>query len=163
MINYIKKQQHKLSCGPVAIMNALKWLGESVSYKKDLKLFEQIGYTIKHGWWRHELRRGLNYFNIKHKLYKQPTLQDMKNILKRGNSIILAYDWFAENSDGGHYIFMDSYNGKYFQAYNVSKKGKEKGKINDMYMKQTFYMSRLDRKNNKKGRKCAEVWEIYSN
>lgn len=159
-MRYITQQQHDKSCGPIAIMNALKWLGESVSYRKDLELFKQIGYTINSGWYRHELRRGLNYFNIKHKLHKAPTLTAMKQILKKGNSIIMEHDWVLEDTTGGHYIFIDGYEDSFFKAYNTLTLKSESGKISDIYVKQAFYMSKLISKNYTVGRKSVDIWEI---
>ena len=41
MIRYIK-QRDKYSCGPVAIMNVLKWAGAEFSYQGKIKLFQQL-------------------------------------------------------------------------------------------------------------------------
>jgi hypothetical protein len=156
---YIKQQQHSTSCGPVAVLNALKWLGYSAPYRENIDTFKSLGWNPEVGSYSGDMNKYLKHFDIKYKLHKKPTVAKMKKILKNGNAIIFAYDRVTEYTAAGHVIFIDFHSIGYFNAYNYIGSD-EIGMFNDLYAQQAIYISHQIRKNAKKGRKGAYVWEI---
>lgn len=159
MKRFITEQQHVKSCGPVAIMNARKWLGESVVYREEINKFKKLGWNPDGGVYQRDIHRMLKHFGIKYKLHKKPTVELMKKILKRDNAMVFCYDWISPADTGGHVIFIDFHAIGHFNAYNYQS-GFETGMVCEEFIKQAIYSSRMLRKNNRKGRKAAQVWEI---
>ena len=162
MKRYITEQQHQTSCGPVSVMNALKWLGYSASYRENIQDFKEFGWSNASGMWPHQMHKALKSYGIKYKLHKKPTLALMKKIVNSGNALIFEYDWVDYTETGGHFIFIDYYNSigrGFFNAYNY-KQGFETGMLGQIYVAACLTASKMVRKNAKKGRKCAYVWEI---
>ena len=162
MKRYITEQQHDKSCGATSVANALKWLGYSASYRYIVKDLERAGFTPKKGMWPKDMHQTLKAYGIKYKLHKKPTLALMKKIVKNKNAMLFEYDWASYSETGGHFIFIDYYNSigrGFFNAYNY-KEGFETGMLSQIYVGQCLTASKLVRKNAKKGRKCAYVWEI---
>lgn len=161
MKRFITEQQHPKSCGATAIANVLKWLGYSASYRETMKDLERAGFEPQKGKWQHEMNAMLKAYDIKYKLHKKSTVANMKKIVGNGNALIFAYDWVTEDNTGGHFIFIDFNSMGYFNAYNY-RKGFETGMVSELYIQQAILISKHYRKNAKKGRKGAYVWEIIS-
>jgi len=120
MPRYIEKQPHKASCGPVAVINALKWLGKPATYRTHLKKCKKLGYpTNPAGTSRRLLSRFLRYFKIKYKRVTRPTLNDITKELDKGNAIILLYRTYSESGSWGHYTFINGYNDWGFKSKNA--------------------------------------------
>ena len=151
----IRKQQHNTSCGATAVINALKWLGYSNTYKATIKDLASKGYEPTKGKRAKEISDMLNAFSIRFKLHKKPTVSSMKKIIKSGNSMVFVYDKVTELHTGGHCIFIDYHAFGFFNAYNYSALGNEIGMLNEDYIKQAIYISRI-----KGYRDGAWVWEI---
>lgn len=150
-----------MSCGATAIVNTLKWLGYANTYKTTFKDLERNGYNPTEGKHAMEISSMLEAFGIKFKLHKRPTVASMRNIVKSGNSIIFAYDRVCELGTNGHCIFIDFNALGFFNAYNYSAKDYEIGMLNEDYIKQAIYISRINGRNNKNGyRDGAWAWEI---
>lgn len=157
----IRKQQHSTSCGATAVINTLKWLGYANTYKSTIKDLANKGYEPTKAKSAKEISDMLNAFGIKFKLHKRPTVSSMKKVIKNGNSILFAYDNVTELGTGGHCIFIDYHAFGFFNAYNYSASGNEMGMLNEDYIKQAIYISRINRKGSFKGhRDGAWVWEI---
>jgi len=158
MARFITEQQHASSCGPVAIINALKWLGYSVSYREELPTFTKLGYDD--GTNCYDLRRMLNAYQIKYKLYKQSSIKKLEQILNRGNTAIVCYDWVGPEDRGGHYIFIDSDLKHSFGAYNYQI-GIETGALRKDTLDAYFYTTKKRFRNAKTSSKWKPaVWEI---
>ena len=144
---YINKQQHATSCGPVAVLNALKWLGRKVSYREMFPFFEELGYDPDWGqthWW---FSRSLSAFKIKYKRFSNITVSDMERELDRGNTIILNYAWDPNNR---HYFFITGHTDKKFTVWNQSRSTKK-------YFRKQFRNGR--RRDN--GLDHPKMWVIY--
>lgn len=109
MIRY-KKQTDKFRCGPVAILNALKWAGiradlEDISKKAKCRPFP-------HGTTCPELHNALLKFEkfIKIRITCTVNIEFIRNQLSNGRSIIYNYEYYDKEDDRkyGHYFFIDS-------------------------------------------------------
>jgi len=117
MANYVK-QPNPYSCGPTAILNALKWAGLDVT----LQQFPLLEYSCRTsgpdgdkeddeiGILDHDFDRVLRWSGkrifkkIKRKKY--PTFKEIKKHLQKGGSICLGYYWIEGKQSGGHYAFL---------------------------------------------------------
>ncbi len=136
------KQRDSYSCGPTALLNALKWAGKDVSCKDmpRLKAVCHTEYTPGHtlGTWPTKMSSALRYegrewFSCKHVI--NPKLRIIDKHLKDDGSIIMSYFWklspeYKRFWDWGwkyvgHYIFIDhiSASGKTFRVINMSSEG----------------------------------------
>lgn len=94
-IKYIK-QRDVSSCGPVAIINILKWLGYNVTYKfihiarwackwQDARECEGGGSTAR------DIEKALKYFSINKKRKICPTLKEIDEHIDSGGIVLLFY------------------------------------------------------------------------
>lgn len=145
---YINKQQHKLSCGPVAILNAIKWLRwKGISYREMFPLFYGLGFNHEHGqtnWW---FSRALNLLNIKHKFKQNITMTDIENALDAGHAVVVNYAW---SLNCRHYFFVTGHTNKKLVTWNSWKKHKD-------FFRRHFKNSK--RRDN--GRDYPKMWIIY--
>ena len=99
-VRYIR-QKDQYSCGPIAIMNILKWSGVEFSYREAIKFFQKIcNCRASHGGTTHSsfdwaLRRvgehlegGLHIRRV-----YRPALWQIEEHLKAGGVIALNYHW----------------------------------------------------------------------
>lgn len=123
MKRYISKQKHNGSCGPIAIMNVMKWHGYSAPYSEfinKIKWCPQRG--MYGGWMAEELQLyGFNFREV-----RKPNFKDIEKAIDSGNSVILMYRWFSvkkgKKRNGGHFVWIRDYNDKYFVAENANRK-----------------------------------------
>ena len=95
MIRYIK-QKDNTSCGPVALMNVLKWLGHKVSYDwihiaRHICKWEDRHSDSGGGTSDLDLEKALKYFDIKKKRKIQPCLNDIDKHIDSGGIVLLSY------------------------------------------------------------------------
>lgn len=96
MIRYVK-QNDESSCGPVALINTLKWLGLEVSYKSFIHIarhlckWEDARCRDGGGTEDENLQKALDYFNINYKVATQPSLKRLNNHLDSGGAAIIGY------------------------------------------------------------------------
>jgi hypothetical protein len=94
-IKYVK-QRDKSSCGPIAIINILKWLGHNVTYDfihiarwvcqwKDARDFGGGGVTAR------DMEKALKYFGVKKTRKVRPTLEQINNHIDSGGIVLLSY------------------------------------------------------------------------
>jgi len=121
MVRYLK-QRDGYSCGPVAVLNAMKWAGFEVT-GENLKVFRWIALcTSPHGCWPRHLHNLIKLqFERKASAMKgKPTMKYMDKWLDQGNSIIMRYFWHDKerNKRVGHYIFIPDRTEKYYKVCN---------------------------------------------
>lgn len=121
MPRYIS-QRRKTSCGPVAIMNAVKWAGYSLSREEYFAHYAKLC-KYKVG------SKGTCDLNLETAIREtpeielmafidNPKLRDLDYCLDKGCSAIVAY--FHEK--GGHYIFMPKRTPRFYYAVNATMK-----------------------------------------
>lgn len=137
MIRYTK-QRDKFSCGPVAIMNAVKWTGSECTYAKRIGLFrdlclcrpvsrepDRLGGT-SHANFDQALRRTAEAhggFDVL-RVYR-PKLPRIEEHLRSGGIIIMNYYWEVKGKVGRHFCILESISdsGKTFRTVNDVKAG----------------------------------------
>lgn len=110
------RQYNNFSCGPIAILNALKWAGRRVTYAYH---YEQLAVDCglkadedDYGTDNRDLDRvlrmhGKDYYTVRKP--KTPTFEEFEQHLKNGGSAILCYLHYDEEGPEGHYAFFPEY------------------------------------------------------
>jgi hypothetical protein len=99
-------QRDRYRCGPVAIFNALRWAGETVTYEKDIKRLSRLcecraprGTT--HRPFLKALRKeGRGLFTVD--LVLRPSLKDFDGPLDEGCALV----WNMKHQRGRHYALI---------------------------------------------------------
>ena len=122
----INRQQHKLSCGAVAVHNALEWSGFDTSYEEVLGLFKELKLDPLKGQWPYHLSKVLKGQKVENYSILAPTLKDIDKVIDSGDSIIFNYSWYDEDSKrmGAHFVFIDAIKGQRVRAWNSSQTNK---------------------------------------
>lgn len=117
---FINKQQHNHTCGAVAVLNAMKWLGcKHTSYRANLPWFNQSHITQdRRGMWPNNISHALNLLGIDYKRKNFATIRDIEDALDDDKSVILLFRWYSSGEYGHHYTFIDRHTDKSFQAWN---------------------------------------------
>lgn len=138
MTRYIK-QRDKYNCAPVALLNALKWVNEDVTYKSLKQLRKACKCTKPGGGTRSNhfttaLRKDKRL--VLSRTVKQPTLKEIDTWVEKGNVVILRYSWWKaghykpvnqyveHHIEGrwiGHYVLISHRLGKYYTTHNQSR------------------------------------------
>lgn len=90
------KQRDLYSCGAIAAMNALKWAGRHVTYRKHFRKIKLLCKTDKDGTFIKNIYRGLRHLGIKARYEDGDddlTSRDLLIHLWNGGSIVLGLDW----------------------------------------------------------------------
>ena len=121
MTQYIK-QRDKFRCGPVAVLNSLRWAGANVSTNYVYELSEKcktrpFGYggTSHHDFDRVMRKEGGELF--KADLILKPRINEIEEHLKKGGALVLNYAWGKHR----HFVLLTE----------VSETGKTFAMIND--------------------------------
>lgn len=125
MTRYVR-QKDKFRCGPVAILNALRWAGLNINYKKSinnltLMCFCKPGRGTSHNNFDNALRELCeNFFKVR-RVY-HPTLKQIEEHLQNNGAVILNYRICRiKKEEQRHFqlvVGMDK-NGKYFHSVNA--------------------------------------------
>lgn len=123
-IRYLN-QRDGYSCGPIAIINVLKWLGHRAT-EDQLPYFRNLCSTsIKDGTSAEDISSALDWYDnfIQYDFMPTVTLGRIVAQLKRG--IILLHYWINtdKEQDNGHYILIIGTTKKGFLVVNEFNKG----------------------------------------
>lgn len=122
-IRYVK-QKDEYNCGPIAIVNVLKWAGLPLTYGS-MHIFNHLmGTSIRKGTRRLEMSKTLKLFkqiiNFRHK--NEPSVEDIRNHLDKGGIAILLIRWIEDGESWGHYFVVDEViNGGIYSVINFTK------------------------------------------
>jgi len=145
-LKYINIQQEPYSCGPVAIINTMKYLGQPVIYRKEMKKFKNIKeYDPNKGILPYNFSKILNKKGIKYKRHNISTVTELENILDKGNSLILNFCWDYQSR---HYAFIIGHTPLKMKSYNIQY---------DYYSKTEL---RINLKNSNRRNETTIAWEI---
>ena len=149
-MRYINKQKHNTTCGPVALANALKWLGYSCSYNSIVKDMKDDCDPYS-GMTNSELSKIFDDYSINHRYQKwtKDATKAIERCLDRGNAVILNYTWFSKTDSQRHYIFIDGHLRYRFNSYNDGI-GYTKTQFNNYNVR-----AKLEDK------RAHTLWEIY--
>lgn len=107
-------QRDEFRCGPIAILNALKWAGYRVTAELIPDLCREVSCAAPFGTKKSNLTRGLRtrgkgiFFT---QLDLRPSLQKIERTLQKGKAVILGY-WYHtddpenKNYQTGHYVLI---------------------------------------------------------
>ena len=156
LMRFINKQQHTTSCGPVAVINAIKWLGISIPYRKYINMFKMLYWSTggQRGQYPKYISSGLKLFGVKYKKLYHPTIKDIEEAIDRGSGVILQYKWYHKGNIGGHYVFIDHHTPTRFRAYNARKDGTP--------VEDKKYLKKWMTRSKKEGSYRPQMWEILS-
>lgn len=113
MPRYVK-QRDEFRCGPIAILNTLKWAGCNVTAKLIPVLFKEVSCSPLFGTAESNITRGLRklgkgiFFT---QTDRRPSLQKIERSLRKGKAVILGY-WYhtddpeQKNYEMGHYALI---------------------------------------------------------
>jgi len=101
------KQPVKMSCSPIAIMNAIKWAGGRCTLKDDFCSVNRIAQCSKNGtlgtrvfnFDRALRKKARNLFKVKR--HFRPSIQEVETHLsQRGGAVIIEYCWIDIQTPG---------------------------------------------------------------
>lgn len=119
-MRYITKQQHKYTCGPTALANALKFKNIPCTYKEVLKYFP--GHA-DHGIYFSQAINFLKKKNIDYKLMN-PTFSKLEKELDKGRFVIIVFKWSGLDGEGHYASLLDSTK-HFFKGLNYDIKRKK--------------------------------------
>lgn len=109
MKKYVK-QRDEYRCGPIALLNALIWAGQDVSYEKDIdRLTEKCHCSRLKGTYHINFYKALRQVGKKVfdvNLIWNPSIKLVDQHLQSGGSIIINYRWQAPHQDSLHYASL---------------------------------------------------------
>lgn len=114
-------QPDNYTCGPVAIINLLKWLGVRATLKGDLAPMKELTWcTSEEGSEDTFIERLAKLYSSAHgctfQKRKNPSIKTVRNHLRKGGSIIWLYDVRGEFV--AHYTFIYGWNESYYKIAN---------------------------------------------
>ncbi len=130
-MRYIK-QRDKYRCGPVALMNILKWGGRWLTYddmRDSLTALCRCTPEGGTGWGKFD--QGLRKVAKRHKGFtvekvRRPRLAEIEAHLRGGGALVLNYQWEYLGNENRHYSLMVgiSDSGRSFRIVNGRKRGR---------------------------------------
>jgi len=120
-MRYIRNQT-KTDCSPTAILNALKWSGYHITYKKDNKWIKRLLKYNKYSsgtpssFTESYISNNPNFKKVSSKL--NPSVNDINKALRRGNAVIVG---IKIHENRGHIFFIDKKIGNKFNAINFGR------------------------------------------
>lgn len=137
MIRYCK-QQDNFSCGPVAIINAMKWRGMKASMDTHLGVLKKLCGTDKNGTYPDDMGRVLKKFvpGVEH--IEAPPINLVDKYLDLGKAFIISYAYVKSGGEEeghfamcigrtkNHYIMVnDTYHRNGDMKSTISKRSRE--------------------------------------
>lgn len=126
MTTYLTQQKFA-NCGPVAIVNAFRWLGYHGS-RDSLFVTERICDCDKGGTHQKDMKRGMEFLKLLFGLRKNPfstcmpnpTIKDLDRELASGNAVVLSCYWFTapDGEHWGHYLLLVGSTKHYYEVVN---------------------------------------------
>lgn len=115
------KQKLKYECGPIAILNLMKWLGLRVTYKKDMPSIKMMC-KYKKGVYNEDITRALNKLDISFWTRGNTVEHNLIQACLRNpdGAVVISYDPH-EADEESHIIFADNINDDVVEAYKAYK------------------------------------------
>lgn len=122
------KQRDRYTCGPIAVINALKWAGVKVSYNSHFNRIKKISKCKFDGVDYDGITKAIKNYKSIFTMWENHfvRISDIDAYLKSGASIILEYyykDLESPDKYSGHFVFISGKWGKYFLLVNNYQKG----------------------------------------
>jgi hypothetical protein len=126
MPTYLTQQKHA-NCGPLAIVNAYRWLGYPIT-RDFLNITERICDCGKGGTHQNDMKRGMDFLKLLYGMRKNafslcmsnPTINDLNQELAAGNAVLLSCYWFTagDGEPWGHYVLLVGSTKHYYEVVN---------------------------------------------
>jgi hypothetical protein len=117
-------QKNLYSCGPVAILNTLKWIGFPISYKQNYKFWKKKCRCTEGGTHQHYFQICLN--NIKNATIiskNLPTIESIEHALASEQIIIMKSSYVLDKRKiEGHFFIISNMTDEQFFCVNVEGK-----------------------------------------
>jgi len=137
MRRYIQQRDDDdYSCGPIAILNAAKWAGKSLTLKKDFQRIKCLTKCNKSGSLPFNIDialqkelKGFAYIEWKNvylpkslfERVKNLNIRDIRKEFEKGNSIIISFGYLEKRKIHGHIMFVSEYDNGHFLAHSYEK------------------------------------------
>jgi hypothetical protein len=115
MVRYAR-QRDRYSCGPIVLLNALKWAGYQASVREYKKCLMERTSCDRSGTWGGGIDWGLRHTSelaVK-KVFHIPTLKELDKEIDKGRALIIRY----LDGKGGHYVLCIGRTNKYYTLVN---------------------------------------------
>lgn len=145
------KQRDRYSCGPVAILNALRWSGTDAPYEDLIDILQKVcncepGRGTNHTDFDAALRFfGTDLFRVRR--VHRPCLSTIEEHLQADGAVILNYRWFGNGRHFRHFALACgvSPDGRDFYVVNDSRHGPAlQGLRRKDFVKETLRYQRVD-------------------
>lgn len=114
-------QRNKYSCGPIAILNVMKWAGLQVNYKKDYKFLSQKCRCTKDGTHQYSFQKCLD--NIKNTSVLQknlPTIASIEESIESKSIVVMKSSYLLRPKKvEGHFFIISEMTDDQFFCVNV--------------------------------------------
>ena len=126
MANIIRwiAQKNLYSCGPIAILNTLKWLGFPISYKQHYCFWKKKCLCTKEGTHQHYFQKCLD--NIKNATITSknlPTISYIEQSIQNNQLVVMKSSYMLEKRKvEGHFFIISDMTDEQFFCVNVEGK-----------------------------------------
>jgi hypothetical protein len=139
------KQYDQRSCGAAVLVNALKWDGHNISWKRDKAKANKAVNATKNGTYPHDLYNTLKR-HFKERFCKEAvsSMKELDKSIDDGYSAIIRHKWpkwSGQNLYGrGHYIFIDGRTECGYYVVNLKAAGKARQWIHRKTMRKLLLL-----------------------
>lgn len=137
MTNCFFRQYREGNCGPLAIMNALCYMGEPV--KRNSKIYEKIKEWLQYdpltGTSPHTIVVGLRGVGFTTRIIWAPTIKQLEKEINKGNFFVFNYPHLRKDPYGWHIALIIGQTKKSFLAVNDGYKRRR----NVQYISKKYY------------------------
>jgi len=112
-------QRDTYSCGPIAVLNALKWSGMRVTSRSHMGRVNRLCNSGIAGILDRDITHALSkYRKLKFRVRRYITMRQLDAHLRRGGCAIISHEFVIDGEDAGHYIFIPSKTSEKFLVIN---------------------------------------------
>lgn len=138
-MRYCNTQTKSYTCAPIAVLNALKWVGYNKTIK-DLPHLISLLRCNKFGTFHTDITRTLKKYSSVHFSFNEYKKLNIEYIIEHcldGGSVILSFLYKKQNTYG-HVVFISGYKNKKFCIHNFSSYKEITHKALDKLIKNTI-------------------------
>jgi hypothetical protein len=113
----VNSQPHPRACGPIALVNVIRWFGIRTSIRKVIEFTKQIhAWSPKIGMYPFQMAYALRTMRIPFRVKKHLTVQGLDRLIDSGCAVILVYQ--MERYNGSHVVFITGRSKDGYLAWN---------------------------------------------
>jgi len=120
MPRYVSQRKGSYDCGPIALLNVLKWSGRPFSFKHDIyRLKKYCKYIRGKGVFSHDFSEALRrYKSLSFCERANITMKQIDDHLDVNGIVVLLISWKEEGKRVGHYFIITSKIYKFYESHN---------------------------------------------